>query len=239
MAAGSTTLSTLLAGLKAHAGAAAVAGAVVVGGGAAAAAVATGAVHLPQGNSSAPSTATQIANCASHNGDAASLAGTYKSMFGGNTATATTDICTIFVGTSGRHFGFGEVRQILDIAAAIEVSGSDACLTSASSSSSSTDHGKPTATPSRSGGDHGRPTVTPGSSSGDHGGSTGQPTLKIPSASASTTMADVQAILKADPQGTPLARLAQACGAPVGTDSSSSGGSQPDATPEATEATGK
>jgi hypothetical protein len=243
MASGSTTLSTLLAGLKAHAGAAAVAGTVLVGGGAAAAAVATGAVHIPQGNNTgAPSAATQIANCAGHNGDAANLAKTYKSMFGGDANTATTDICTIFVGTGGRHFGFGEVRQILDIAAAIENNGgSTSCLDNVGTSGSVSDHGKPTETPGKGGsGDHGRPTVTPGSGSGDHSGSTGQPTLTIPSASAGDTMNLVNAIEKADAKGAPLARLAQSCGAPVGADSTGSGsdGNKPDGTPEATETPG-
>ncbi len=214
MASGST-LSTLLAGLKAHAGAAAVAGAVVVGGGAAAAA-ATGHLHLGNDTSDkgAPSAATQVASCASHNGDAENLAATYKSMFGGDATTATKDICTIFVGTGGRHYGFGEVRKILDIAAAIENKGSSACLsaTSASGSSDSGDHGKPTATPGKSGGDHGRPTATPGNSSGDHG----QPSLKIPSASAADTMANVQSILSHVDQGVSLAKLAQSCGAPLG-----------------------
>jgi hypothetical protein len=214
MASGSTTLSTLLAGLKAHAGAAAVAGAVVVAGGAAAAAAATG--HLGNNSSvnNAPGAATQVANCAGHNGDAANLAVTYKSMFGGDASTATKDICTIFVGTSGRHYGFGEVRQILNIAAAIENKGSSACLSASSApgdSGTSGDHSKPTATPGKSGGDHGRPTATPGSS-GDHG----QPSLKIPSASAADAMANVQSILSYVNQGVTLAKLAQSCGAPLG-----------------------
>ena len=215
MASGST-LSTLLAGLKAHAGAAAVAGAVVVGGGAAAAAAATGHLHLGNESSDkgAPSAATQVANCASHNGDAENLAATYKSMFGGNATTATKDICTIFVHNDGRHYGIGEVRQILDIAATIENKGSSACLsaTSASGNSDSGDHGKPTATPGKSGGDHGRPTATPGNSNSDHG----QPSLTIPSASAADTMANVHSILSHVDQGMSLAKLAQNCGAPLG-----------------------
>jgi hypothetical protein len=237
MATGTTTVGTLLATLKAHAAAVALASTVVVGGGAAALA-ATGHLDLPgngkSDNNGAPSAATQAAQCAGHNGDAENLAATYKSMFGGSATTATKDICTIFVGTSGRHYGFGEVRQILNIAAAIEnKGGADACLSAMSEPGNSGNAGtppatgKPTGTPGSSSGDHGRPTVTPGSESGDHAkptgtpgksgdGSNGQPLLTIPPASAATTMAMIHTILSHDGSSTPLARLAQSCGARVG-----------------------
>ncbi len=128
-----TTLSTLLATLKANAAAIAVAGTVVVGGGVATAAVATGAVHLPgQASTSATpsasatqSAAARQAACMQHNGDATRLAQQYDSkLFGGSTSAdesaAQTEICTLFVGVNGRAFGLGEVQQMLDLAVALE-----------------------------------------------------------------------------------------------------------------------
>lgn len=127
-----TGLAALLSTIKANAVAVAVAGTVVVGGGAAAVAVTTGAVHLPNQASAthtpdstdtADSAAARQAACTTHNGDATRLAQDYApKLFGSDNAAAQKEICTLFVGTNGRAFGFGEVRQMLDIAAAVETS---------------------------------------------------------------------------------------------------------------------
>src|SRR5258707_429149 len=69
-----------------------------------------------------PHTAAACAN----SGDAARLAAIFAPMFGGGTSgtsAAQTEICTLFVGSNGHAFGFGEVQQVLEITAAIEANG--------------------------------------------------------------------------------------------------------------------
>jgi hypothetical protein len=189
MASGSG-LATALAVLKGHAVAVAVVGTLVVGGGAAAVvAVTTGTVQLPgaatlhgqNGKATeAPDTATPhtatphtAAACAT-SCDTARLASIFAPMFGGDTGTAQTDICTLFVGSDGHAFGFGEIQQTLEIAAAIEANGGKtACLTGSAS------HGQ-------------------GS------GNSGQPSFTAPSSGAAATMTIVGEVRKAVQQGTPL-----------------------------------
>src|SRR5258708_4675905 len=215
MASGSG-LATALAVLKGHAVAAAVVGTLVVGGGAAAGvAVTTGTVQLPgaatlhgqNGKATeAPDTATPhtAAACAT-SGDAARLASIFAPMFGGATGTAQTDICTLFVGSDGHAFGFGEIQQTLEIAAAIEVKGGKtACL------SGSASHGQ-------------------GS------GNSGQPSFTAPSSVVAATMTIVGEVRKAVQDGTPLAQLAMDCNAAHVTGNPGSGGGQgqPTGTPGA------
>jgi hypothetical protein len=214
MASGSG-LATALAVLKGHAVAAAVVGTLVVGGGAAAVvAVTTGTVHLPgaatlhgqNGKATeAPDSATPhtAAACAT-SGDAARLAAIFAPMFGG-ASTAQTEICTLFVGSDGHAFGFGEVQQVLEITAAIEANGGKtACL------SGSASHGQ-------------------GS------GNSGQPSFTAPTSTAGTTDGIIADVLKAMQNGTPLAQLAMDCNAPhvTGNPGSGSGGGQPTGTPGA------
>lgn len=127
-----TGLAALLSAVKANAVAVAVAGTVVVGGGAAAMAVTTGVVHLPSQASTThtpdadgtPDSATARQDaCMTQNGDASRLAQDYAAkLFGKDQTAAQKEICTLFVGTDGRAFGFGEVRQMLDLAVAVETS---------------------------------------------------------------------------------------------------------------------
>ncbi len=199
MSAGST-LGSLLTAVKAHAVAVAVAGVVVVGGGAAAVAATAGAGHLPSHTTDTPAasaTHTAKANatagaaareqaCANHNGDAQRLAAVYSPMFAGDKRSAQDEICTLFAGSDGHAFGFGEIQQVLDIAATIERhGGSTACLTSP----------LPTATPGRPG-DAGKPSFV-------------APTQAAPGA----TMALVATIMR-DAQTTPLQQLAGNCNVP-------------------------
>lgn len=201
MSAGST-LASLLTAVKANAAAVAVAGAVVVGGGAAAVAVTTGAVHLPAHGTEATHTpdataaAARLAACSGHNGDAQRLASVYAPMFGGDTKVATNDICSLFVGKDGHAFGFGEIQQVLDIAASVERHGNNStCLT------------KPLATP-----DPGKPT------------NAGQPSFTAPAAAADGTMALIGTIMT-DAKTTPLEQLARNCNVPHQPDSAGTGGS--------------
>jgi hypothetical protein len=219
MASGSG-LATALAALKGHAVAVAVVGTLVVGGGATAAAVATGAVHVPGATTQQHSqnenanenggTTARAAACP-NNGDAQRLAGIFAPMFDGKAANAQEQICTLFVGANGHARGFGEIQQALEIAAAIEHNGGDeACLTSATTHGTPTTKGKP-------------PTAgTPAA---------GQSTFTAPSATTSDTMKVVTKVLDAADHGTPLAELAQRCGATHVT----GGGDQehPEGTPDA------
>lgn len=210
MSAGST-LASLLTAVKANAAAVAVAGAVVVGGGAAAVAVTTGAVHLPGQRTEATHTpdatagaAARLQACA-NNGDASRLADVYAPMFGGSKATATTDICKLFAGTT-HAYGFGEVQQMLDIAATIEHNGgSAACLST------------PLAT------------ATPGKP-----GDAGQPSFTAPSSDESTTMGLIDTIMKDNANGTSLAHLASNCSVPHRPGSAGTGSGTPDGQPEGT-----
>jgi hypothetical protein len=217
--ASSTAVTSVLAALKAHAVAVAVAGTVLVGGGAAAAAVTTGAVHLPGQASSAQSghtpgaqatngAAARQAACAQHNGDAQRLASTYAPMFGNSATDAQTEICTLFVGSDGHAVGYGEAQQMLDIAAAIEANNSNsACLTTPLSSSAS---GKPSGA--------GKPTAA-----------------TVPTATAAATNT-LLGTIQADAKGSSLAHLAANCGAtvrPDGAGTSSGSGDQGEATPSA------
>lgn len=218
MASGSG-LATALAALKAHAVAATVVGALVVGGGAATVAVTTGTVHVPGVNTHSQATktdadaASRATACAS-NGDATRLAGIFSPMFGGDKTLAQKDICSLFVGTNGHGLGLGEVQQALEITAAIEKSGSNACLTAAP------DHGQPTT--------NGKPPTagTPQSGNGNDKGSqgSGQTTFSAPQESATTTMGIVSKVLDADGHGTPLAQLAKNCGAVSATGNTSDNG---------------
>jgi malic enzyme len=127
-----TGLAALLSAVKANAVAVAVAGTVVVGGGAAALAVTTGAVqlpgqasatHTPDTDGTSDSAAARQNACMTQNGEASTLAQDYAAkLFGKDQAAAQKEICTLFVGTDGRAFGFGEVRQMLDLAVAVETS---------------------------------------------------------------------------------------------------------------------
>jgi hypothetical protein len=218
MASGSG-LATALAALKGHAVAAAVVGTLVVGGGAAVVAVTTGAVHLPgaattQGQDNgkateAPDKATpHTAAACANSGDAARLATIFAPMFGGGTSgtsAAKTEICTLFVGSDGHAFGFGEVQQVLEITAAIEANGGKtACLTGSDS------HGQ-------------------------GNGNGGQPSFTAPTSDAGTTDSIIGKVLKAVQDGTPLAQLAQNCDAPhaTGNPGSGDGHGQPTGTPGA------
>jgi hypothetical protein len=216
MASGSG-LATALAALKGHAVAAAVVGTLVVGGGAAAVvAVTTGAVHLPgaattQGQDNgkateAPDKATpHTAAACANSGDAARLAAIFAPMFGNSASAAKTEICTLFVGSNGHAFGFGEVQQVLEITAAIEANGGKtACL------SGSASHGQ-------------------GS------GNSGQPSFTAPTSDAGTTDGIIADVLKAVQDGTPLAQLAMDCDAPhvTGNPGSGDGHGQPTGTPGA------
>jgi hypothetical protein len=216
-----STLASLLTAVKANAAAVAVAGAVVVGGGAAAAAVATGAVHMPGHGTEATGThtpdattgaAARLAACSGHNGDATRLATVYGPMFAGDTKSAKDEICSLFVGSDGHAYGFGEIQQVLDIAAAIERSGDGgACLT------------KPLATPAP-----GKPADA------------GQPSATAPTQTASgTTMALIGTIMT-DAKTTPLEQLARNCNVPhrpldagTGGGQGGQGGGKPEGTPGA------
>src|SRR5262249_16094005 len=116
---------------------------VLLAGGTAAAAVATGMVKGPSQQSNAQhgqnaqhnqhdQTSDRAAACA-NNGEAQRLAAIYAPMFG-SAHKAQDSICAIFVNKGSNHaIGFGEIRQALDIAAAIETHHSSAaCLTAAS-----------------------------------------------------------------------------------------------------------
>jgi hypothetical protein len=215
MASGSG-LATALAALKGHAVAVAVVGTLVVGGGAAAAAVATG--HVPGVNTAHDNggTTARAAACA-NNGDAQRLAVIFAPMFGGDTAKAQDNICTLFVGADGHARGLGEIQQALEITAAIEQNGGDeACLASDSSRGTPTPHGTPTT--------KGKPPTagTPAA---------GQPTFTAPSATTSVTMGIVAKVFDAAQQGTPLGKLAQQCGATHVTGSGDQ--DHPEGTPEA------
>jgi hypothetical protein len=200
--AGGTGLATALAAIKGHAVAVAVVGTLVVGGSAATVAVTTGAVHLPgtptnqqgsHGKATETTTNNTAAACA-NSGDAQRLAGLFAPMFD-SADSAKQSICTLFVGNDGHAVGFGEVRQALEITAVIEANGGASdCLTNpaAHGQGTPTTHGKPEAT------------TTP------HGGSSG---FSAPTSTTATTMSIVQQVLSAEQHGTPLALLAQACGA--------------------------
>jgi hypothetical protein len=220
MASGSG-LATALAALKGHAVAVAVVGTLLVGGGAAAAAaVATG--HVPGGATQQHSqnenggTTARAAACA-NNGDAQRLASIFAPMFGGDKGKAQEQICTLFVGSDGHARGFGEIQQALEITAAIEHNGGDeACLTDGAT------HGTPTA--------HGTPT-TKGKPPTAGTPAAGQTSFTAPSSTTDATMAIVTKVLDAVDHGTPLAQLAQQCGATHVTGGGEQG--QPESTPEA------
>jgi hypothetical protein len=220
--ASTTAISTVLAALKGHAVAVAVASTVLVGGGAAAAAAATGKIHLPgQAPSHATATHTPGADatngaaarqvaCTQHNGDAGRLASVYASLFKGDAKSAQDEICTLFVGSDGHAVGFGEVQQMLDIAAAIEAqsSPSTACLTTP----------LPTATLGKPA-DAGKPSATAPT----------QPSIGY-------TLSTVLPAIQTAAQKSPLAQLAANCGAssrPLDVGAGSTGGSQGQATPSA------
>lgn len=224
--AASSGLATALGALKAHAVAATVATTVLVGGGAAAAAVATGTVHLPgQATTHVTSTKTPGANatdgadarlkaCTQHNGDAERLASAYGPLFKGDSSSAQNEICTLFVGNDGHAVGFGEVQQMLDVAAAIEANhGTGACLTKPLAASTP---GKPA--------DTGKPSDA------------GKPSATIPTQAApGTTMALIKQIQK-DAATSSLAQLAANCGAsmrPAIAGTSTDGGGHEQATPAA------
>ncbi len=230
--ASSSALATVLGALKGHAVAVAVAGTVLAGGTAAAAAVATGAVHLPTqasasahdaasathtpGADAANGAAARKAACTEHNGDAQRLASVYGPLFKGDSASPQDEICTLFVGSDGHAVGFGEVQQMLDIAAAIEASkGTGSCLTTPLAASTP---GKPS--------DTGKPTDA------------GKPSATIPTqATPGTTMKLVQQIEK-DAQSSSIEQLAANCGASfrpadAGTGADNGSGNQGEATPEA------
>ena len=216
MASGSG-LATALAALKGHAVAVAVVGTLLVGGGATAAAVATGTVHVPGVNTPQQSqnenggTTARAAACA-HNGDAQRLASIFAPMFGGDNAKAQEQICTLFVGSDGHARGLGEIQQALEITAAIEQNGGeDACLANPATHGTPTTKGKP-------------PTAgTP---------ATGQQTFAAPSETTTTTMGIVTKVLDALDHGTPLAKLAEQCGASHVTGGGDQG--HPEGTPEGT-----
>lgn len=219
MAAG-TGLATALAALKGHAVAVAVVGTLVVGGGAAAVAVTTGTVQLPgattqhgaHGKATETVTGHTSAACA-NSGDAQRLANLFGPMFD-SADSAKQSICTLFVGSDGHAVGFGEVQQSLEITAAIEANdGATDCLTGPGA------HGQGTPTT------HGRPTGTPGLQGG-------QPSFSVPTSTTATTMDIVSQVLAAEHHGTPLALLAQSCGAAqaMGNPGSSSSG-KPTGTP--------
>jgi hypothetical protein len=218
MASGSG-LATALAALKGHAVAVAVVGTLVVGGGATAAAVATGTVHVPGVNTHQQENGGTTARAAAcvNNGDAQRLAGIFAPMFDGDKAIAQENICTLFVGANGHARGFGEIQQALEITAAIEHSGDDACLTGGTTHGTPTTHSTPTT--------KGKPPTagTPAA---------GQQTFTAPSATTSDTMAIVNKVLDTTEQGTPLGKLAQQCGATYVTGSGGDQG-QPQGTPEA------
>ena len=229
MAAG-TGLATALAALKAHAAAVAVIGTLVVGGGAAA--VATGAVTLPgasaqhqtthndathTASSTEAATGNTAAACAA-SGDTQRLVAAFAPMFDSK-ASAQQSICSLFVGSDGHTLGFGQIQQALEITAAIESNGgSTACLTGPAT------HGQGTPT------DKGKPTGTPGSNNN------GQPSFSAPTATTATTMSLVKRVLDTAQSGTPLAQLAQSCGAGQVTGNPSAGSGptgQPEGTPGA------
>jgi hypothetical protein len=220
-------LATALAAIKAHALAATVIGAVVVGGGAATAAVATGTVQVPgiahttgSDTGSSNDNATPRATACATNGDASRLAAIYAPMFSSQTDAQTT-ICALFAGTfkgaNGKvvgPFGMGQVQLILETTAAIESQKSADCLTSA------TAHGRPTQT--------GKP-ADPG-----HSGSAGTPAAgqgnpssgAVPATSNTTTTdTDIGEVIAGDGHGTPLAQLAQRCGAVTATGNPDAGSS--------------
>jgi pilus assembly protein FimV len=210
MASGSG-LATALAAIKAHGVAVTILGALVVGGGGAAAAVATGAVHVPgisgQQTGSGNQTTQRVQACAD-NGDVARLAAIYAPMFGGSTADAQTEMCTLFSGSGGHAYGLGQVQQILEITAAIERSGgATGCLTT------SAVHGQPTETGKPS--DPGKPTNPGNSGSAGSAGTpaAGQPNTAIPSAATTDTNTIIGNVIASDAHGTPLAQLARNCGA--------------------------
>lgn len=223
-----TGLATALTAVKGHAVAAAVIGTLIVGSGAAAV-VATGAVHLPTARSqqqtshggatetaraTEAATAHTAAACAA-SGDTQRLVNAFAPMFDSKDS-AQQSICSLFVGSGGHTLGFGEVQQALEITAAIEENGgSTACL------AGTVAHGQG-GTPAQ-----GKPTSTPGS-----GG--GQPNFIAPTSTTATTMGLVKQVLDAVQHGTPLARLAQNCGAGHVTGNPGSGTTgQPTGTPGA------
>jgi len=216
MATGSGVGATVLTALKAHLAAVAIGATVVVGGGAAAAAVATGAIHPPAQASTTHSDKTPgtqathaaqgetaRANACADNGDAKRMASVYANMFqsgGSGTSaeqTALHDICAIFVGTDGHAVGFGEIRQALDITAAIETR----TATNANASNCLT-----------TGRTDGKPEGTPGAS---QSASAGQPTFTAPTADEATTTGLIKSIFDKVSHGTPLERLASACDVPA------------------------
>ncbi|HST87743.1 MAG TPA: hypothetical protein VLJ14_05135 [Ktedonobacterales bacterium] len=227
MATGSGVGATVLTALKAHLAAVAIGATVVVGGGAAAAAVATGAIHPAAQASAAQSgktpgaqathAATQgetaRANACDKNGDAKRMASVYANMFqsgGSGTSaeqTALHDICALFVGTDGHAVGFGEIRQALDIAAAIET------RTAANASASNC---------LTAGRTDGKPEGTPGAS---QSASAGQPSFTAPTADEATTTGLVKSIFDKVSHGAPLEQLARACGVPSVPGTAGSGGS--------------
>lgn len=199
--AGSTGLATALAVVKGHAVALAVVGTLVLGGGAAAVAVTTGAVHVPggttqqvvHGTATGTSSSSTLAAC-TKSGDAQRLADLFAPMFDSKDS-AKQSICTLFVGSDGHAVGFGEVQQVLEITAAIELNGGAAdCLTTAGT------HGQGTPTTK------GKPAVTPFAG-------TGTPSFTAPTSTTAVTMDTVKQVFAAAKQGTPLAQLALNCGA--------------------------
>jgi hypothetical protein len=227
MATGSGVGAAVLTALKAHLAAVAIGATVVVGGGAAAAAVATGAIHPPaqastthsdktpgtQATHVATQGETARANACANNGDAKRLASVYATMFqsgsSGTSAeqTALHDICVIFAGTDGHAVGFGEIRQALDIAAAIETR----TATDASASNCLT-----------AGRTDGKPEGTPGAS---QSASAGQPSFTAPTADEATTTGLIKSIFDKVSHGTPLEQLASACDVPAVPGTTGSGGS--------------
>ncbi len=236
--ASSSALATVLGALKGHAVAVAVASTVLVGGGAAAA-VATGTIHLPgQASASAQDAATAThthtpgadatsgaaarqAACSQHNGDAQRLASVYGPLFKGDATSAQDEICTLFVGSDGHAVGFGEVQQMLDIAAAIETNkGTGACLTTPLAASPAATPGKPA--------DTGKPA------------NVGQPSATIPTQAAPGTTMKLLLQIQQDAKTSPLAQLAANCGASLrpadagtGTGTGNGNGNQGAATPAA------
>jgi|SRR5690348_1556494 len=225
MATGSGVGATVLTALKAHLAAVAIGATVVVGGGAAAA-VATGAIHSPsqastthadktpgaQATNAAAQGKTARANACANNGDAKQLASVYANMFqsgGSGTSaeqTALHDICTLFAVTDGHAVGFGEIRQALDIAAAIETH----TATNASASNCLT-----------AGRTDSKPEGTPGAS---QSASAGQPSFTAPTADEATTTGLVKSIFDKVSHGMPLADLARACGVSAVSGTAGSGG---------------
>lgn len=229
MATGTGVGATVLTALKAHLAAVAIGATVVVGGGAAAAAVATGAIHSPaQASSTAHADKTPDAqathgaqgetaraNACANNDDAKHMASVYANMFrpasgSGKSAeqTAQADICAFFAGSDGHAVGFGEIRQALDIAAAIEMNmaskhsdtaTASACLAADPATGNSADAG--------------------------NSATSGQPSFTAPTADEATTLGILKSVFDKMSHGTPLAQLARACGVPAAPGTAGSGGS--------------